>query len=334
MLRVPYPLGYYTKWLDGRIDDPKGGWKGRGLWSTVSTRAPFHMETRQGNDEQGGAIPDAPGSAGEMIVGGPSPPSPRLRRTTGILLRTVGLVSLCAACSASGPTGARPAGGPFSSDVAFLRQHTDVVLLTDASGGAQVAVAPGYQGRVMTSTTGGSDGPSFGWIGRAAVSAGSKQPHMNVFGGEDRFWLGPEGGQYALYFKPGDPFDLDHWQVPDAFDWDKWEIASQTPTEVRFRKRMALMNYSRTPLTLDVDRTVRLLTSSDAASAARRDSGSGSSCRGVRVLQHGDERGECGVAVGVGAAVDLDPRSVQPVAAPRRLPFPSFPVRSPRSDRS
>jgi hypothetical protein len=48
VLRVPYPLGFYTKWLDGRIDDPNGGWKGRGLWSTVSTRAPFHMETGTG----------------------------------------------------------------------------------------------------------------------------------------------------------------------------------------------------------------------------------------------------------------------------------------------
>jgi hypothetical protein len=48
VLRVPYPLGYYTKWMDGRIDDPNGGWKGRGLWSTVSTRAPFHMETGPG----------------------------------------------------------------------------------------------------------------------------------------------------------------------------------------------------------------------------------------------------------------------------------------------
>jgi len=48
VLRVPYPLGYYTKWLDGRIDDPNAGWKGRGLWSTVSTRAPFHMETGKG----------------------------------------------------------------------------------------------------------------------------------------------------------------------------------------------------------------------------------------------------------------------------------------------
>jgi hypothetical protein len=48
VLRVPYPLGFYTKWLDGRIDDPKGGWKGRGLWATVSTRAPFHMEGGKG----------------------------------------------------------------------------------------------------------------------------------------------------------------------------------------------------------------------------------------------------------------------------------------------
>ena len=48
VMRVPYPLGFYTKWMDGRIDDPKAGWKGRGLWATVSTRAPFHMEMGKG----------------------------------------------------------------------------------------------------------------------------------------------------------------------------------------------------------------------------------------------------------------------------------------------
>src|SRR2546430_14923827 len=48
VLRVPYPLGFYTKWMDGRIDDANGGWKGRGLWATVSTRAPFHMEGGKG----------------------------------------------------------------------------------------------------------------------------------------------------------------------------------------------------------------------------------------------------------------------------------------------
>ncbi len=48
VLRVPYPMGFYTKWLDGRIDDPKSGWKGRGLWASISTRAPFHMEGGKG----------------------------------------------------------------------------------------------------------------------------------------------------------------------------------------------------------------------------------------------------------------------------------------------
>jgi hypothetical protein len=48
VMRVPYPLGFYTKWMDGRIDDPKGGWKGRGLWATISTRTPYHMETGKG----------------------------------------------------------------------------------------------------------------------------------------------------------------------------------------------------------------------------------------------------------------------------------------------
>jgi hypothetical protein len=48
VMRVPYPLGFYTKWMDGRIDDAAKGWKGRGLWATISTRAPFHMEGGKG----------------------------------------------------------------------------------------------------------------------------------------------------------------------------------------------------------------------------------------------------------------------------------------------
>jgi hypothetical protein len=52
VMRVPYPLGFYSKWMDGRIDDPKTGWKGKGVWATVSTRAPFHMETGKGTQSK------------------------------------------------------------------------------------------------------------------------------------------------------------------------------------------------------------------------------------------------------------------------------------------
>ena len=49
MLRIPYPMGFYAKGLDGRIDDPKAGWKGRGLWSTNGDRTPWLMETGKGS---------------------------------------------------------------------------------------------------------------------------------------------------------------------------------------------------------------------------------------------------------------------------------------------
>jgi len=171
-----------------------------------------------------------------------------------------GAFALTASQSKSSPS--------FASDLAFLEQHTKLLVLSDGSG-AQVAVAPEYQGRVMTSTADGT--ASFGWIGRAAVASGTRQPHMNVFGGEDRFWLGPEGGQFALYFKPGDPFDLDHWQTPEPFDWGAWPVVDQPPprgaprTSVVLTKSMTLTNHAGTRFRLDVSRTVRLLGPSDVS---------------------------------------------------------------------
>jgi hypothetical protein len=43
-LVVPYPMGFYAKTVDGRIDDPNAGWKGRGIWATTGNRTPFHDE--------------------------------------------------------------------------------------------------------------------------------------------------------------------------------------------------------------------------------------------------------------------------------------------------
>jgi len=48
ILRVPYPLGFFAKGMDGRFDDPQAGWKGKGVWTTWGTRTPFHSETGKG----------------------------------------------------------------------------------------------------------------------------------------------------------------------------------------------------------------------------------------------------------------------------------------------
>jgi hypothetical protein len=48
VMRVPYPLGFFAKGMDGRIDDARAGWKGKGVWTTWGTRTPFHSETGKG----------------------------------------------------------------------------------------------------------------------------------------------------------------------------------------------------------------------------------------------------------------------------------------------
>lgn len=160
--------------------------------------------------------------------------------------------------------GAAPVGAEtFADAVAFLKKHTSVVVLADPTG-ARVAVCPDLQGRVMTSTSGGDTGPSFGWINRGLLESGKKDPHFNPYGGEDRFWLGPEGGQFALFFAKGQPFDLAHWLTPPAIDTEPYPAEGAQATRVSFRKKVTLTNYSGTAFDIDVDREVRLVTEADA----------------------------------------------------------------------
>jgi len=149
----------------------------------------------------------------------------------------------------------------FGEDVAFLRKHMKVVLLSDHQHRAQAVVVPAWQGRVMTSTAAGDAGDSFGWINRELIASGKLQPHINAFGGEDRFWLGPEGGQFGLFFPAGATFDLEHWQTPAPIDSMPYELTEQTPTTARFNARFKLHNYSHAEFDVEVDRTVSLLSS-------------------------------------------------------------------------
>jgi hypothetical protein len=155
----------------------------------------------------------------------------------------------------------------FADDVAFLRKHTSVVMLCAKKSGACVAVCPELQGRVMTSSARGEKGPGYGWINRELIASQKRQPHINAYGGEDRFWLGPEGGQFALFFKKGDPFDLAHWQTPAAIDSESYALAGVGPERVTFTKRMSLTNYAGTTFEIELQRTVRLLDAREIAAA-------------------------------------------------------------------
>ena len=155
--------------------------------------------------------------------------------------------------------------GTFGFDLQFLKQyHKDLILLGDGlDSGAQIIILPAYQGRVMTSTADGNGGMSFGWINYELIDSNKEEEHFHAFGGEERFWLGPEGGQFSIFFKKDDPFDFDHWYVPKAIDTEPFILVSSSKTEVNFQREMYLKNYSGFEFNLRVNRHIRLLSKTE-----------------------------------------------------------------------
>ncbi len=146
----------------------------------------------------------------------------------------------------------------FGGVVSFVEKYSKLIVLADDDG-ATIAVWPAMQGRVLTSSVAGSGGLGFGWINRELIASGEIAQHMNAVGGEDRIWLGPEGGQFSIFFAPGVPFDLEHWYTPAPLDTEAFNIVSQSKNFVTFRKDFSLSNFSGTQFELRIDREVRLL---------------------------------------------------------------------------
>jgi hypothetical protein len=153
----------------------------------------------------------------------------------------------------------------FAEDLAFLEAHGEVLVL-EGEGGARVALSPTYQARVMTSAT-ATDGPSLGWIHRAFIESGKRGTQFDNYGGEDRFWLGPEGGQFGLYFPEGAAFELDTWQTPPDLQEGAWAVTSRSPTRVSFARLLRVQSWSGERFEVQVERTVSLLTRADASRA-------------------------------------------------------------------
>jgi hypothetical protein len=152
----------------------------------------------------------------------------------------------------------------YAEDVSFLKQHTEIVELV-GEGDSRLAVAPEYQGRVMTSTVEGPAAMGFGWINRRFISAGRSDPVFNNYGGEDRFWLGPEAGQFGLWFAKGEPFDLAHWKTPPGFGAGRFAVVSKGRSSVVMERESEVTNYSGTTFRCGLKRVISLIARDQAA---------------------------------------------------------------------
>ena len=143
----------------------------------------------------------------------------------------------------------------------FLKKHTEIIELKNA--GSAIALAPSWQARVMTSTAEGDTGFSFGWINRDLIASGKILPHINAFGGEERLWLGPEGGQYSIFFSKGKEFTYDNWQTPVFIDTTPFNLVTATDTSALFGNDISAENYSGTTFTFRIEREISILSESE-----------------------------------------------------------------------
>ncbi|WP_341224489.1 DUF6786 family protein [uncultured Arcticibacterium sp.] len=151
----------------------------------------------------------------------------------------------------------------YADDVAFLENYIDIIQLSDESGKSKVALSAALQGRVMSSSAFGDEGRSYGWINRELFESKETLEHMNTFGGEERFWLGPEGGQYSIFFEKGAEFTLDDWYTPSLIDLDAYEVKSQSGSKAVFTKNALLKNYSGFQFDLGIEREIAVLSKSE-----------------------------------------------------------------------
>ena len=163
------------------------------------------------------------------------------------------LAVLCTSCTK------REEMGTYGSDRAFLAGHgIETLELVSADGRSRVLLAPSLQGRVMTSTTGGDDGASYGWINRPYIAAGEVSRQFNPYGGEERFWIGPEGGPFSWYFREGEEQVYANWRVPAIIDTEPFEVESATAEEAVFTKEFSIGNASGQTFDIGVRRAVIL----------------------------------------------------------------------------
>ena len=150
--------------------------------------------------------------------------------------------------------------GTYAYDVDFLKSHTAKALeLSNEDGSSKVLLSADYQGRVMTSTATGDTGASFGWLNYDLISNAEKKKQFNPVGGEERFWMGPEGGQYSIYFKAGDSFNIAHWQVPSFIDTEMYEVTQSDKSSATFLKKASITNFIGTKFDVAIERKVSLL---------------------------------------------------------------------------
>ena len=158
--------------------------------------------------------------------------------------------------------------GTFGYDLQYLSQKDDnLIILSSDDKKAQIIVSAKYQAKVFTSTADSLEGKSMGFINYRFFDSGKVNEQINGFGGENRYWLGPEGGRFSIFFKQGSEQVFNNWHTPKPIDIETWDITASTHKTISFKKEMTVTNYLGNQLKLSAGRSIALIDNDEIASA-------------------------------------------------------------------
>jgi hypothetical protein len=149
--------------------------------------------------------------------------------------------------------------GTFGFDLQYLTGIDSPVILISDDNQAQIIVSAKYQGKVFTSTVEGPEGKSLGFLNYKVFESDVINEHISAYGGENRLWLGPEGGCFSIFFKQGVKQIYDNWYTPEPLDVDPWSVVAETKESVAMEKELEVNNYLGNCLHLKVYRKVQLI---------------------------------------------------------------------------
>jgi hypothetical protein len=151
--------------------------------------------------------------------------------------------------------------GEYGYDLAFLKKELQVVELV--KGETRLVVVPKYQGRVMISSSMGLKGRSYGWINYNLITSQKTDVFSNPYGGEERVWLGPEGGQFSVFYAGGNNNSQGKWKVPAPLDHEDFSVKNQNPGSVTLDRDFEVVNKSGNKFQIRLTRTITLSDTSE-----------------------------------------------------------------------
>jgi len=148
----------------------------------------------------------------------------------------------------------------FGYDLELVKtsENNSIVLTKNQ---AQILVSPKYQGRVLTSTSKGIKGRSYGWLNENTLRSNAITTAKKSYGGEDRFWLNPLGSSFTLYYDQKE-IKSNNWTIPKLLEIEAFDLINKTDTTATFNKQAVIKNNIGTSFMIKIERYVSLFSKS------------------------------------------------------------------------